>query len=172
MCRGLVEISSGDDAFDLPATSIKTLIHRHQRIIALSADIETLFSYIALMQFLWNTLVICCLGFLIVTVSNVMHAMLHIQKDRNQFANHFATYYILCTIVGKESQVYIGDPSLDVCMTKYYKISREIFAINKLTPRGMLYKAFHVCYSERDVYIHYLERCCSRSATHKGDRRC
>ncbi|XP_072750313.1 odorant receptor 4-like isoform X2 [Anoplolepis gracilipes] len=67
MCRGLVEISSDDDAFDLQATTIKALICRHQRIIALSADIETLFSYIALMQFLWNTLVICCLGFLIVT---------------------------------------------------------------------------------------------------------
>ncbi|KAH0956772.1 OrV12 [Eciton burchellii] len=66
MCRGLVEISSGNSAFDLPTTSIKTLIHRHQRIIALSTDIETLFSYIALMQFLWNTSVICCLGFLIV----------------------------------------------------------------------------------------------------------
>ncbi|KAL0134010.1 hypothetical protein PUN28_001128 [Cardiocondyla obscurior] len=67
MCRGLVEISSGDDAFDLRNSTIKALIRRHQRIIALSADIETLFSYIALMQFLWNTLVICCLGFLIVT---------------------------------------------------------------------------------------------------------
>ncbi|XP_012526711.2 odorant receptor 4 isoform X2 [Monomorium pharaonis] len=67
MCRGLVEISSGDDTFDLRMSTIKALIRRHQRIIALSADIETLFSYIALMQFLWNTLVICCLGFLIVT---------------------------------------------------------------------------------------------------------
>ncbi|KAF3054423.1 Odorant receptor 059 [Nylanderia fulva] len=67
MCRGLVEISSDDDGFDLRTTTIKALIRRHQRIIALSADIETLFSYIALMQFLWNTLVICCLGFLIVT---------------------------------------------------------------------------------------------------------
>ncbi|KAG5326914.1 OR67C protein, partial [Acromyrmex heyeri] len=65
MCRGLVEISS-DDTFDLQTSTIKALIRRHQRIIALSADIETLFSYIALMQFLWNTLVICCLGFLIV----------------------------------------------------------------------------------------------------------
>ncbi|XP_025073099.1 odorant receptor 4-like [Pogonomyrmex barbatus] len=67
MCRGLVEISSGDDTFDLRTSTIKALICRHQRIIALSADIETLFSYIALMQFLWNTLVICCLGFLIVS---------------------------------------------------------------------------------------------------------
>ncbi|KAL6429659.1 hypothetical protein ACFW04_007525 [Cataglyphis niger] len=66
MCRGLLEISPDDDVFDL-RTTVKALIRRHQRIIALSADIETLFSYIALMQFLWNTLVICCLGFLIVT---------------------------------------------------------------------------------------------------------
>lgn len=69
MCQGLVEISSGDDAFDLRATTIKALVRRHQRIIALSTDIESLFSYIALMQFLWNTLVICSLGFIIVSVS-------------------------------------------------------------------------------------------------------
>ncbi|XP_011155748.3 odorant receptor 4 isoform X3 [Solenopsis invicta] len=67
MCRGLVEISSGDDTFDLQTSTIKALIRQHQRIIALSSDIERVFSYIALMQFLWNTLVICCLGFLIVT---------------------------------------------------------------------------------------------------------
>lgn len=70
MCRGLVEISSGDDAFRSRVSAVGTLIRQHQRIIALSGDIETLFSYIALMQFLWNTLVICSLGFVIVTVSN------------------------------------------------------------------------------------------------------
>ncbi|XP_025163762.1 odorant receptor 4-like [Harpegnathos saltator] len=67
MCRGLLEISLGDDAFDSPSPVVNALIRRHQRIIALSSDIETLFCYIALMQFLWNTLVICSLGFVIVT---------------------------------------------------------------------------------------------------------
>ncbi|KAL6429656.1 hypothetical protein ACFW04_007523 [Cataglyphis niger] len=46
---------------------MKTLIVRHQRIISFSRNIESLFSSIALIQFVSNTLVICCLGFLIVT---------------------------------------------------------------------------------------------------------
>ncbi|XP_072750746.1 odorant receptor Or2-like [Anoplolepis gracilipes] len=44
---------------------VKTLIVRHQRIISFSKNIETLFSNIALIQFVSNTLVICCLGFII-----------------------------------------------------------------------------------------------------------
>jgi len=48
---------------------VKTLIIRHQHIITFSKNIETLYSNIALIQFVSNTLVICCLGFLIVIVS-------------------------------------------------------------------------------------------------------
>ncbi|KAL0111082.1 hypothetical protein PUN28_012802 [Cardiocondyla obscurior] len=56
-----------------PSTSlavIKNLICKHQKIITLSEHIEHLYTYIALMQLLWNTLVICCTGFVIVIVSN------------------------------------------------------------------------------------------------------
>ncbi|XP_071568967.1 odorant receptor 10-like [Temnothorax nylanderi] len=42
------------------------LIERHNKIIAFSKNIESLFSFIALMQIVWNTLVICCLGFVII----------------------------------------------------------------------------------------------------------
>ncbi|XP_071568968.1 odorant receptor 13a-like [Temnothorax nylanderi] len=42
------------------------LIERHNKIIAFSKNIESLFSFIALMQVVWNTLVICCLGFVII----------------------------------------------------------------------------------------------------------
>ncbi|XP_011694612.1 PREDICTED: odorant receptor 82a-like [Wasmannia auropunctata] len=45
---------------------IKSLICKHQKIITLSEHIENLYTYIALMQLLWNTLVICCTGFVIV----------------------------------------------------------------------------------------------------------
>ncbi|XP_025073091.1 odorant receptor 82a-like [Pogonomyrmex barbatus] len=45
---------------------IKGLICKHQKIISLSENIENLYTYIALMQLLWNTLVICCTGFVIV----------------------------------------------------------------------------------------------------------
>lgn len=48
---------------------MKMLIIRHQKIILFSKNIENLFSTIALIHFVSNTLVICCLGFLIVVVS-------------------------------------------------------------------------------------------------------
>lgn len=47
-----------------------SLIRRHQNIIVFTEQIEDLYSYIALAQFISNTLVICCLGFIIVNVSN------------------------------------------------------------------------------------------------------
>ncbi|XP_032669825.1 odorant receptor 82a-like [Odontomachus brunneus] len=50
---------------------IKDLIRKHQNIIALSENIENLFSSIALMQILWNSVVMCCTGFvIIITIDN------------------------------------------------------------------------------------------------------
>ncbi|KAF3054424.1 Odorant receptor 050 [Nylanderia fulva] len=45
---------------------IRLLITRHQRIITFSDNIEELYSEIALMQFLSNTVVMCCIGFTII----------------------------------------------------------------------------------------------------------
>lgn len=45
------------------------IIRKHQRIISFSEYIEDLYTYIALMQFTSNTVLICSLGFLIVTAS-------------------------------------------------------------------------------------------------------
>ncbi|XP_011065213.1 PREDICTED: odorant receptor 13a-like [Acromyrmex echinatior] len=45
---------------------IGSLIRKHQNIIIFTEKIENLYSYIALAQFISNTLVICCLGFIIV----------------------------------------------------------------------------------------------------------
>ncbi|XP_012523055.2 LOW QUALITY PROTEIN: odorant receptor 22c [Monomorium pharaonis] len=42
------------------------LIERHNKVISFSDNIEQLFSFIALMQVVWNTLVICCLGFVFI----------------------------------------------------------------------------------------------------------
>lgn len=46
------------------------LVVRHQKIIAFSDKVEKIFCYIALMQFISSTLVTCCLGYMVVTVSN------------------------------------------------------------------------------------------------------
>lgn len=70
MQQDLVEISSGK--YDRSTfLVIRDLICKHQKIIALSENIENLYTYIALMQVLWNTLVMCCTGFVIIIVSNV-----------------------------------------------------------------------------------------------------
>ncbi|XP_072750037.1 odorant receptor 13a-like [Anoplolepis gracilipes] len=63
MRQGFQEISFKNH---VSLATIKVLINKHQRIIDLSDNIEDLFSNIALLQFIWNTLVICCIGFLIV----------------------------------------------------------------------------------------------------------
>ncbi|XP_011870718.1 PREDICTED: odorant receptor 13a-like isoform X3 [Vollenhovia emeryi] len=56
----------GSSQRDSIVTSVKLLINRHQRIIMFSGNIEELYSDIALMQFLSNTVVICCIGFSII----------------------------------------------------------------------------------------------------------
>ncbi|KAF3430711.1 hypothetical protein E2986_08053 [Frieseomelitta varia] len=50
---------------------VKPLIDLHYQIILGSENIENLFSYIALMQLLCNTLIICCIGFLIIVFINL-----------------------------------------------------------------------------------------------------
>ncbi|XP_014483815.1 PREDICTED: odorant receptor 13a-like [Dinoponera quadriceps] len=47
------------------------LIEKHNKIISFSKNLEKLFSFMALMQVFWNTLVICSLGiFFIISVNN------------------------------------------------------------------------------------------------------
>ncbi|XP_072750745.1 uncharacterized protein [Anoplolepis gracilipes] len=62
----LSEITRNNIKQDVTQSIMKTLIVRHQKIILFSKNIESLFSSIALIQFASNTLVICCLGFIIV----------------------------------------------------------------------------------------------------------
>lgn len=71
--RDLLAICCDEDSQrDSIVTSIKLLITRHQRIITFSDNIEELYSDIALMQFLSNTVVICCIGFTIISVNRII----------------------------------------------------------------------------------------------------
>lgn len=67
--RQAVRYMPVSDVTGASLTAIKDLVRRHQKIISLSNDIEKLYSPIALLQILWNTLIICCAGFLIIIVS-------------------------------------------------------------------------------------------------------
>lgn len=68
MCQELKEIPS---TFKSKVFSTKSLVERHQKIISLSNNIENYFSFIALLQFMWNSFVICALGFMVVIVSKI-----------------------------------------------------------------------------------------------------
>lgn len=48
------------------------IIRKHQKIIHFSQNVDNLYSYITLLQFASNTVMICSLGFLIVTVSKII----------------------------------------------------------------------------------------------------
>ncbi|XP_014480037.1 PREDICTED: odorant receptor 4-like [Dinoponera quadriceps] len=47
--------------------TMRALVTKHQRIIMFSQNIENLYTYIALILFVSDTIIICCLGFIIVT---------------------------------------------------------------------------------------------------------
>lgn len=51
--------------------TMRSIIVKHQQIIQFSDNVENVYTYIALMILLSDTLITCCLGFVIVTVSNV-----------------------------------------------------------------------------------------------------
>ncbi|XP_036141352.1 odorant receptor 13a [Monomorium pharaonis] len=66
MCHEFKNISESILLYKSSATLFGLLIKRHNRIISFSENIEKFFSFVALMQVVWNTLVICCLGFVII----------------------------------------------------------------------------------------------------------
>ncbi|XP_018401472.1 PREDICTED: uncharacterized protein LOC108778716 [Cyphomyrmex costatus] len=67
LCDALRDISSERNNQRFVISIMKELIDKHQKIIVFSDQIEKIFCYIALIQFLSSSLVICCLGFMIVT---------------------------------------------------------------------------------------------------------
>lgn len=111
---------------------VKMLIIRHQRIISFSKNIEALFSNIALIQFLSNTLIICCLGFLIVIVSSL--------KYRTFLSGHVISLYFQSvdlpngsTMLVKSVFFYIGmsTQAFVFCFVGEYLSSKvSVFILN------------------------------------------
>lgn len=69
LSKWLTEIILNEDEYRMSLTMIRKIIEKHQNIISFSKNIENLYSNIALILFVSDTLVICALGFVIVTVS-------------------------------------------------------------------------------------------------------
>ncbi|XP_012526713.1 odorant receptor 4 [Monomorium pharaonis] len=67
LCDWLLNVFSKDMTHIVDEITMKTLIIKHQQIIMFSENIENLYTYITLILFVSDTLIICCLGFIIVT---------------------------------------------------------------------------------------------------------
>ncbi|XP_039310431.1 odorant receptor 13a isoform X2 [Solenopsis invicta] len=66
ICQEFRNISKNAFSYRSSAFNLGMLIERHNKVYAFSENIEKLFSFIALMQVVCKTLVICCLGFIII----------------------------------------------------------------------------------------------------------
>ncbi|XP_025163778.1 uncharacterized protein LOC105188361 [Harpegnathos saltator] len=86
MRQDLEEFSNNKSDPDTFFIIIKNLIVKHQKIISLSENIENLFSSIALMQILWNTVVICLTGFVIIIVLHVGSQIDILRQDLMQIS--------------------------------------------------------------------------------------
>jgi len=65
----LMDFTSNESVKKRTIFTINQIIEKHQRIINFSEKVENLYTYIALLQFASNTIMICSLAFLIVSVS-------------------------------------------------------------------------------------------------------
>lgn len=65
----LTDFASNDNGKKRTSFTRNEIIEKHQRIINFSEKVENLYTYIALLQFASNTIMICSLAFLIVSVS-------------------------------------------------------------------------------------------------------
>ena len=75
LCQEFKTISAKVLPDKTSTSTLGELIERHNRVFWFSDNIETLFSFIALMQVIWNTLVICSLGFIIIIVSTAINLL-------------------------------------------------------------------------------------------------
>ncbi|KAL6254510.1 hypothetical protein P5V15_014563 [Pogonomyrmex californicus] len=103
LCQELLTICGDGTLQDnLIVASVRLLIIKHQKIITLSENIEELYSDIALMQILSNTVVICCIGFTIIgsltkegaTVMMLKSAIFYVAITLEAFIFCFAGEYL------------------------------------------------------------------------------
>ncbi|CAD1476407.1 unnamed protein product, partial [Heterotrigona itama] len=80
VCDKLAETLNNHNEQQSRIIIIKNLIVKHQRIINLSENIENVFTFISLLQFFFNIVVICFVSFLLVTSLNSEQASRMIAK--------------------------------------------------------------------------------------------
>ncbi|XP_012526718.1 odorant receptor 22c [Monomorium pharaonis] len=92
----LTKIFSKNSANSINEIMMQSLIRKHQRIIVFAENIETLYTYIALMMLLSNTIIICCLGFIIVTSLDTPNAAAILVKSMLFYISMNVEAFIYC----------------------------------------------------------------------------
>ncbi|XP_011694590.1 PREDICTED: odorant receptor 4-like [Wasmannia auropunctata] len=67
MCHWLTQLCTNEDKHKSIAATTSKIVQKHQKVISFIKNIESLYTYIALLQFVSNTIMICLLAFAIVT---------------------------------------------------------------------------------------------------------
>ncbi|XP_067205422.1 uncharacterized protein [Linepithema humile] len=114
LCDWLLKVFS-ENVRPTDSVTIRTLITKHQRIIMFSENIENLYTYITLILFVSDTLIICCLGFIIVTSIGtpdgppilVRSALFYVVMNLETFIYCFAGEYL------SAKSKMIGDAAYD-----------------------------------------------------------
>ncbi|EFN78840.1 Putative odorant receptor 13a [Harpegnathos saltator] len=96
MRQNLEEFSNNKSDPDTFFIIIKNLIVKHQQIISLSENIEDLFSLITLMQILWNTIVICLTGFVIIITIDKDVGITSLMKSVSYYIDIMLEIFIIC----------------------------------------------------------------------------
>ncbi|XP_011862411.1 PREDICTED: odorant receptor 13a-like isoform X2 [Vollenhovia emeryi] len=98
MQQDLIEISKIFGKYNRNAflLVIRGLICKHQKIITLSENIENLYTNIALMQLLWNTLVMCCTGFVIIIIISSGEDTTNLIKSVSYYIVIISEVFIFC----------------------------------------------------------------------------
>ncbi|XP_077261522.1 odorant receptor 4-like isoform X1 [Temnothorax americanus] len=94
---------------------VKEIIKKHQKVIIFSEHIEDLYSYIALVLFVSDTLIICCLGFAIVASIGQPNALKIILRTLLFYFNTNLEAFIFC-FAGEhlsDKSKSIGDAAYD-----------------------------------------------------------
>nr|XP_050864274.1 odorant receptor 85c-like isoform X1 [Vespula vulgaris] len=115
ICHQLSDISSLIQKGKSCSKILKLSIYKHQRIINFTDNIENIFTYIALIQFLSNTLVICSLGFLIITSLD--------SEQRNVILAKTIPYYVLANLEAFAlcyAGEYLSSKSTDIERAAYH----------------------------------------------------
>ncbi|XP_011065204.1 PREDICTED: odorant receptor 22c-like [Acromyrmex echinatior] len=92
----LTKIFSKNSADSMDEITMKSLITKHQRIIIFADNIETLYTYIAMMMLLSDTIIICCLGFIIATSLDTPNAAAILVKSVLFYISMNVEAFIYC----------------------------------------------------------------------------